>query len=91
MSLYCKVKNYGKGFITGQDRFAFDISGHPNDTWVVQDNVSGQRWIDEQRADQFADKASAQTALDASISGQVYPADHPVEAERGQQVVHILP
>ena len=91
MSLYCKVKNHGKGFIVAQDRFAFDISGHPNDTWVVEDNVSGQRWIDDQRADPFVDKATAQTALDAAILGQVYPADHPVEAERGQQIVHILP
>ena len=91
MSLYCKVKNHGKGFITAQDRFAFEISGHPNDTWIVQDNAAGQRWIDDQKADQFIDKAAAQTALDASIAGDVYPADHPVEAERGQQVVYILP
>ena len=91
MSLYCKVKNHGKGFITAQDRFAFDISGHPNDTWVVEDNASGQRWIDEQKADQFTNKAAAQTALDASISGQVHPDTHPVVAERGQQVVYTLP
>ena len=91
MSLYCKVKNYGRGFITAENRFAFEISGHPNDTWVVQDNAAGQRWIDDQRADAFANKAAAQTALDASIAGDVYPADHPVEAERGQQVTHTLP
>ena len=91
MSLYCKVKNYGKGFITAQDRFAFEISGHPNDTWVVQDNAAGQRWIDDQKADPFANKAAAQTALDASIAGDVYPADYVEVALRGQQVTHTLP
>ena len=91
MSLYCKVVNTGKGFITAQDRFAFDISGHPNDTWVGQDNAAGQRWIDEQKADQFANKAEAQAALDASISGQKYPDDYSVESLRGQQITHTLP
>ena len=91
MSLYCKVKNHGKGFITAQDRFAFEISGHPNDTWMVQDNAAGQRWIDDQKADPFADKASAQAAIDVSLEGQVYSELHPIEAERGQQVVYILP
>ena len=91
MSLYCKIKNHGKGFITAQDRFAFEISGHPNDTWIVEDNTAGQRWIDDQKADPFANKAAAQAALDASISGQVYSDTHPVVAERGQQVVYTLP
>ena len=91
MSLYCKVKNHGKGFITAQDRFAFDISGHPNDTWAVQDNAAGQRWIDDQKADPFVDKAAAQSAIDVSLEGQVYSELHPIEAERGQQVVYILP
>ena len=91
MSLYCKVKNHGKGFIVAQDRFAFDISGHPNDTWVVEDNAAGQRWIDDQKADPFADKAAAQAALDTSILGQLYADDHPDVALRGQQVTHTLP
>ena len=91
MSLYCKIKNHGKGFVTAQDRFAFEISGHPNDTWMVQDNAAGQRWIDDQKAEPFVDKAAAQSAIDVSLEGQVYRDDHPVEAERGQQVVYILP
>ena len=91
MSLYCKIKNHGKGFITAQDRFAFDISGHPNDTWVVEDNAAGQRWIDDSKADPFANKAAAQAALDASISGQLYPADYVDVALRGQQITHTLP
>ena len=91
MSLYCKVKNHGKGFITAQDRFAFEISGHPNDTWMVQDNAAGQRWIDDQKADPFVVKAAAQSAIDVSLEGQVYSELHPIEAERGQQVVYILP
>jgi len=91
MSLYCKIKNHGKGFITAQDRFAFDISGHPNDTWVVEDNAAGQRWIDDSKADPFANKAAAQAALDASIAGQLYPADYVDVALRGQQITHTLP
>ena len=91
MSLYCKIKNHGKGFITAEHRFAFEISGHPNDTWEVQDNAAGQRWIDDQKADPFADKAAAQAALDASILGQLYPDDYVDEALRGQQVTYTLP
>ena len=91
MSLYCKVKNHGKGFITAQDRFAFEISAHPNDTWVVQDNTEGQRWIDDQKADPFANKAAAQASIDASLVGKVYDDEHPIVAERGQQVVYTLP
>ena len=91
MSLYCKIKNHGKGFITAQDRFAFDISGHPNDTWVVEDNAAGQRWIDDQKADPFADKAAAQAALDTSILGQLYADDYIEVALRGQQITHTLP
>tara|TARA_Y100001951_G_C11123581_1_gene174215 strand:+ start:188 stop:463 length:276 start_codon:yes stop_codon:yes gene_type:complete len=91
MSLYCKIKNHGKGFITAENRFAFEISGHPNDTWVVEDNAAGQRWIDDQKADPFANKAAAQTALDASIAGQLYPDDYDDVSLRGQQVTYTLP
>ena len=91
MSLYCKIKNHGKGFITAQDRFAFEISGHPNDTWVVQDNAAGTQWIDDQRADRFANKAAAQASVDSFLSGKLHPDDHPIVAERGQQIVYTLP
>ena len=91
MSLYCKIKNHGKGFITAQDRFAFEISGHPNDTWIVEDNTAGRRWIEDQKADPFANKAAAQAALDTSLSGKVHPDTHPDVDLRGQQITYTLP
>ena len=68
---YCTATNWGKDFITGEDRNAFYISGHPGEAetndglnvWVVENNQAGIAWIDRVHGTALL-KAEAQSIVD---------------------------
>ena len=74
---YCTATNWGKDFITGEDRNAFYISGHPGEAetndglnvWVVENNQAGIAWIDRVHGTAIL-KAEAQAIVDEKIEAR---------------------
>jgi len=64
---YCVAVNSGKGFINARERMEFDLSGHPGDVWVVEDNLYGNAWI-ERNNGVVKTKENAQAIVDAEIT-----------------------
>ena len=64
---YCVAVNSGKGFINARERMEFDLSGHPGDVWVVEDNLYGNAWIARNKG-VVKTKENAQAIVDAEIT-----------------------
>ena len=64
---YCVAVNSGKGFINARERMEFDLSGHPGDVWVVEDNLYGNAWIKRNNG-VVKTKENAQAIVDAEIT-----------------------
>jgi V8-like Glu-specific endopeptidase len=82
MAYYAAV-NTGKGFITHEENELAHIAGYPGDIWVTENTT----WASRVGAISKT-KEEAQALVDATISGSVYPEDHP---NAGEQVVVTLP
>ena len=83
---YFHAVNTGKGFITHEENESAHISGHPGDVWTTENTA----WATRVGAISKT-KEEAQSLVDASLEGQVYPDDHEDESLRGQQITYILP
>jgi len=66
---YCTASNWGKGFITHEDRHDFYVSGHAGDVWVIGNNAAGVSWINRVSGTAKV-KAEAQAIVDAAIETQ---------------------
>tara|TARA_B110000503_G_C6899318_1_gene310024 strand:+ start:154 stop:411 length:258 start_codon:yes stop_codon:yes gene_type:complete len=84
MAYYVAV-NTGKGFITHEENESAHIAGHPADIWSTENTA----WVSRVGAVSKT-LEEAQTLVDASMEGIVYPEDFHDEALRGQQVTYIL-
>ena len=63
---YCTASNWGKGFVTHEDRNNFYLSGHAGDVWVVGNNAAGVSWINRVTGTAKV-KADAQSIVDGKI------------------------
>jgi hypothetical protein len=80
---YYKATNTGKGFITHSENEENHIAGYPSDIWITE-NIS---WAERVGAIPLT-KEEAQSMVDESISGLVYPERH---LKFGQPIVITLP
>lgn len=80
---YFQAQNTGKGFITHQDNAAAHVSGYPANIWVTENTAWASRVGAVEKT-----KEEAQAIINDSLSGVVYPEDHP---QAGEQVVVTLP
>jgi len=101
---YCTATNWGKDFITGEDRNAFYISGHPGEAetndglnvWVVENNQAGIAWIDRVHGTALL-KAEAQSIVDGvqearQVAWDALPAEEKAPANsRARPKKYILP
>ena len=101
---YCIATNWGKDFITGEDRNAFYISGHPGEAetndglnvWVVENNPAGIAWIDRVHGTALL-KAEAQSIVDGvqearQVAWDALPAEEKAPANsRARPKKYILP
>ena len=78
--MYIKAISTGKGFVTHEDREAFDISGIGHNLWEVQDNAAGQAWVTrvggevltKEEAEDLINMMSRQNWIAKTRSGTVY-------------------
>ena len=63
---YCTASNWGKGFVTHEDRNDFYLSGHAGDVWVVGNNAAGVSWINRVTGTGKT-KAEAQAIVDGKV------------------------
>jgi hypothetical protein len=80
---YYKASKTGKGFITHSENEENHIAGYPSDIWITE-NIS---WAHRVGAIPLT-KEEAQSIIDESISGLVYPERH---LKSGQPIVITLP
>ena len=90
---YCTATNTGKGFITGQDRNMFYLSGHIGDVWVVGNNNHGISWINRVNGTAKV-KAEAQAIVDGVMETAQAEWDNlspEVQAEYARPTKYTLP
>ena len=63
---YCTATNWGKNFITHEERKHFYLRGHPGEVWVVGDNHHGYEWIGKVDG-AIKTQAEAQAIVDGQI------------------------
>lgn len=63
--LYFQAINTGYGFITHEDRAAFDISGLCCDLWLTSDNAAARAWAVRNNAVELTQE-EAQAIIDAN-------------------------
>jgi hypothetical protein len=80
---YYQATNTGVGFITHEDNEIAHIAGFPANIWVTENTTWATRVGAVEKS-----KEEAQTLVDASIAGQVYPEGF---ENAGQQIVITLP
>ena len=78
---YCVAVNSGKGFINARERMEFDLSGHPGDVWVVEDNLYGNAWIKRNKG-VIKTKENAQAIVDAEITAAQSAYDDLLEEQK---------
>ena len=67
MSLYVEAINYGKGFITAEDKAKGSIVGYPGNIWVVADNMGA--WVGRVGGMRVT-KSDAQTLVNTAVAAQ---------------------
>ena len=78
--MYIKATSTGKGFVTHEDREAFDIGGIGHSLWEVQDNAAGQAWVTrvggevltKEEAEDLINMMSRQNWIAKTRGGTVY-------------------
>ena len=71
---YCTASNWGKGFVTHEDRNDFYLSGHAGDVWVVGNNAAGVSWINRVSGTGKT-KPEAQAIVDGKIDEAIVAFD----------------
>ena len=90
---YCTANNWGKGFITHEERKLFYLRNHAGSVWVVGDNHHGDDWIAKVDG-AIKTKEEAQAIVTAQIEADQADWDAKTEDERGsvpRPVVYNLP
>ena len=82
---YCVATNWGKDFFTARERMEFNLSGHPGNVWVVDDNLYGNAWIKKVSGD-VKTKSEAQALVDAEITAEQTAWDNLPANERARQI-----
>jgi hypothetical protein len=80
---YYQAENTGLGFITHEDNETSHIAGFPANIWITNNATWAARINAVEKT-----KEEAQALVDAELTGQVHPEDHP---NAGQQIVVTLP
>ena len=78
---YCTAINWGKGFVTHQDRNNFYLSSHGGNVWAVGNNPAGIGWINRVGGTGKL-KAEAQAIVDGEIEKALVEWDALSEEEK---------